>query len=412
MPAPANLPPPIRTDGTNAFAYQTMHERQPKMLQDVIDANPDFSAIIVEELLLLRQDLMTNAPILMLNLFPTPPPDYIDWATQQVNRGGMSREGQPLTWLNTDWFFAETMLFRLVVELCRYPETGRDPFAPFKQEELLRDDMWKLLEEALTVPGGAYDRLPKLAHFATWGNRIDLSYAAAAERGTSANSDDLIIDHAEALRDHLINASLLPFPEAERGVGHIILDNAGTELAMDLVLTDTLLTGFCDVVILHTKAMPTFVSDATSADVRDLIRRLIKGPHGGLKPSQAITDLGERLQLAFDEGRLRLAANLFWNSASFAWEMPRQLRRVFEDSNIVVLKGDANYRRFVGDALWDPTTDPADVLTDFPAPLVALRTLKSDPVLGLSGKQVRALDARDEHWRHNGQRGLVQLVVP
>ena len=412
MPEPANLPPPIRTDGTNAFAYQTMSERQPQMIQNVLDANKDFAPIIVEELTLLRQDLLTNAPILMLNLFPTPPQDYIDWATQQVNRGGMSREGKPLTWLDTDWFFAETMLFRLMVELCRYPETGRDPYAPFKEEELLRDELWKLLDEALTIPGGAYERLPKLLHFATWGNRIDLSYSAVAERGTSANADDLLIDDAEALREHLIKSSLKTFPEAERGVGHLILDNAGTELAMDLVLTDALLTGYCDVVILHTKALPTFVSDATNADVRDMIKRFIRGHHGAMRPSKAITALGERLQLAFDEGRLRLAANLFWNSANFMWDMPRQMRRVFEESNIVILKGDANYRRFVGDALWKPATDPADVMESFPSPLIALRTLKSDPILGLTDKQIRALDAKNPQWRVTGQHGIVQLVVP
>ncbi|MEO0564570.1 MAG: damage-control phosphatase ARMT1 family protein, partial [Chloroflexota bacterium] len=371
----------------------------------------DFSPVILEELLLLKQDLQRNAPILMLNLFPTPPPDYIDWASQQVDRGGMRQEGKALTWLDTDWFFAETMLFRLIVELSRYPETGRDPYTPIKEAELLRDDMWVLLEEALDIPGGAYDRLPKLLHFATWGNRMDLSYAAAAERGTNASTDDLLVDDAERVLDHLIRSSLTYFPEAERGVGHVILDNAGTELAMDLVLADTLLTGFCDVVILHTKAFPTFVSDATNTDVRDLIQRFIRGPHGGLKPSSAINKLGERLQLAFDEGRLRLAANLFWNSASFIWDMPRQLRRVFEDSNIVVLKGDANYRRFVGDALWDPTTNVVDVMGAFPSPLVALRTLKSDPVVGLIGKQIRGLDATDNHWRHNGQRGLVQMVL-
>jgi len=387
-----------------------MRERQPQMIQEVIDANPDFSPIIVEELLLLRQDLQNNAPILMLNLFPTPPPDYIDWASQQVNRGGMRQEAKRLTWLNTDWFFAETMLFRLIVELSRYPETGRDPYGPIKAAEMLRDDMWVLLEEALAVPGGAYDRLPRLLHFATWGNRMDLSYAAAAERGTDASTDDLLVDDAEQVLDHLMRSSLAYFPEAERGVGHIILDNAGAELAMDLVLADTLLVGFCDVLTLHTKVFPTFVSDATNADVRDLIQRFIRGPHGGLKPSSVISKLGERLQVAFDEGRLRLAANLFWNSANFAWDMPRQLQRVFDDSNIVVLKGDANYRRFVGDALWDPTTDFTEVMGGFPSPLVALRTLKSDPVVGLAEEQVRTLDATDAHWRHNGQRGLVQFA--
>jgi len=411
MPAPPNLPEPIRTDGTNPFAYQTMRVRQPQMLADLLDANPDYPPIIAEELTLLRQDLLNDAPIIMLNLFPAPAPDYIEWASAHVERGGNRAEGRP-SWLNTDWFFAETMMFRLIVEATRYPETRRDPYAPFKREELNSEALWDVLREGLATPGGAYERLPALARMAVWGNRMDLSYAAAASRGTGAADDDMLADDTDTLREHLLRASLGRFPAPERGVAHIVLDNAGTELAADLALADALLTGFCDVLVLHTKFYPTFVSDATTEDVLGMLARFRDGPHGNTTSPEVIA-LGERLTGALEEGRLRLAPHHFWNSPYFIWEMPRQLARVFEGGLVTVFKGDANYRRLVGDAIWPAETPLKQAVPDFPSPVLALRTLKSDPVLGLPpGLAARLDDEAGPDWRNNGQRGVAQLVSP
>jgi hypothetical protein len=54
------------------------------------------------------------------------------------------------------------------------------------------------------------------------------------------------------------------------------------------------------------------------------------------------------------------------------------------------VKGDANYRRLIGDALWPHDTPFAHVLSYFAAPLLALRTLKSEVCVGLApGVSVR-----------------------
>lgn len=412
MQAPANLPPPIRTDGSNMFAYYTMYQRQPTMLTQILDNNPDYADNIREELELLRVDLIQNNPILPLNLFPSPPPDYTDWTTALLERGNYNDPNTRATWLNTDWFFAETVLFRMVIEATRWWETQRDPFAPIKQRELDSPALWELLERALRLNGGVIDRIPELLKMATWGNRMDLSHTEAASIGAhDVAADDLLADDSTAAREYLLRAQLAGFPDEQQGVAHVILDNTGTELAMDLALVDALLSGISDVVVLHVKYHPTFVSDATAADVLYFIERCANGKHGK-SPQPVILNMGLRLQAAFNSGRLRIAPNLFWNSSLFLWQMPRTLERVFAGAQLVVLKGDANYRRAVGDALWNPSTPFNEVLSYFPSAVLALRTLKSDPIIGLQPEQPSQLDSTTRQWRTSGQYGVIQLRAP
>ena len=76
----------------------------------------------------------------------------------------------------------------------------------------------------------------------------------------------------------------------------------------------------------------------------------------------------------------------------------------------MIIKGDANYRRTVGDCLWPAQTPFTHVLSYIDAPVLCLRTLKSDPVIGLpSAATAAALDRVDPEWRVNGKRGLIQF---
>jgi hypothetical protein len=63
----------------------------------------------------------------------------------------------------------------------------------------------------------------------------------------------------------------------------------------------------------------------------------------------------------------------------------------------------------VGDALWPPDASFAAATSYFPAPLFALRTLKSDTILGLPPGRAELLDAADASWRVNGRRGVACL---
>ena len=83
----------------------------------------------------------------------------------------------------------------------------------------------------------------------------------------------------------------------------------------------------------------------------------------------------------------------------------------------ILYAGDLNYRKLVGDREWPcETTSFDEALCNFnPAPLLTLRTLKSDVCVGLKPGTVKRLDDADKDWMVNGKYAVVQFsdkVVP
>lgn len=386
MQPPESLPLPLRTDD-NAFANHTMRVRIPFILRETQRLNPDYPPTVKDRLERLAADLEADAPIPPLSL---PAPDWDAWMAAYH-----SHQGE--TWQRSVWWFAEVYLYRCVMEAVRWFETARDPFLPKKREELGSASLWDALESVLEIGERAADegeRLAALLLFDLWGNRIDLSHQAAG-RGIHGRDDDLLVDDRDIAIEQLLQRD---------GAVHIVADNAGSELAMDFALIDALLNMGHETVTLHLKWHPTFVSDATAGDALEFIHLL-----EGQARRAAVRALGGRLRAAFDAGRVRFAPDAFWNSTGFFWQIPERLERVFADAALVIVKGDANYRRLIGDALWPATTPFGTVLSYFPAPLLALRTLKSDAVVGLPEGMEAALDRRDLRWRVDGQYGLIQF---
>jgi uncharacterized protein with ATP-grasp and redox domains len=381
-------PAPIRTDASNAFAHNTIRVRIPNIIREVQALNPDYPAPIQHALDRLRESLQNDEPAPMLDL---PAPDYDDWAAIYAPHQGE-------TWQATEWFFAEIYFYRLLIQAVRWWETERDPFAPKKAVEMSSEALWHTLDSALSVREESTlsvgERLNAMIHHTLWGNRIDLSYELARSHGGEWVSDDLLVDDSEHAVKRLLST---------KGTVHFVNDNAGTELAMDLAMADTLLDGIAERVIFHLKIHPTFVSDATVPDVLEMLARLQAGRPGACR-------LAERLQTAMTAGRFVLAPDPFWNSSRFLRETPPRLETLFREAVLVIVKGDVNYRRMVDDALWQPTTPFGVALDYFPAPVLALRTLKSDPIVGLPDGMAERLDSVDKDWRINGRRGVIQFA--
>jgi hypothetical protein len=377
-------PPPLRTDGSNEFARFSMQVRVPRIARDVLDRNPGYPGGIRDAIARLAVDIENDA---LVPAPRAPSPDVADWNRAHADH---ARE----TWLAAEWFYAELAFYRELSRACRFWETGRDPFEPAKEEELAGERPWERLNAALSGRGSREERILALLDDGLWGNRVDLSYTVAASRARA--DGDLLVDE---------RATAVPRLSAPGAKVHVVADNIGAELALDLALVDTILEDSAARVTLHVKMQPVFVSDAITRDVWRLVERMRERGGDARK-------LAERLLAGFEADRVAIAPDPFWSGPRFLWEAPAHLRSELGSATIVVLKGDANYRRLVGDAPWPPSAPFAAAAGYVPVPLVCLRTMKSDPVLGLPAGLAERLDTSEPRWRIDGQRGVAQTYVP
>ena len=377
-------PPATRTDGSNAFAHVSMRDRVSGIIGDTIRRNPDYHQSIKDGLKKLQHDVATDAAI---RLFDPPAPDYEQWAARFPRHKGSS-------WLGAEWFFAEVYAYRLVVQIARFWETMRDPFLPIKEEEMNSAGLWDVLGKALEEEGTLEEQLIQRLAASLWGNRIDMSMEQVAAQGTEAHEDHLLDDDLPEVAQWLIKH---PAPV------HFIMDNAGTEQALDLDLADLMLRkNIATQVLLHVKMQPTLVSDVIPADIHRLIE--LMDARGG-----DVRSLAQRLTQHLESGRLRVVPDFFWTGPDMMFELPPYLFRSMEGASLIISKGDLNYRRISNDAVWPAGVSLEQALGTFPSPLLALRTLKSDTVLRLSAEQMKQMDADDPEWRINGRYGIAQF---
>jgi len=243
---------------------------------------------------------------------------------------------------------------------------------------------------------------PLLLHSSLWSNRADLSnftVRVRAQVGVAADQErhHILIDHTEPV------AALLA-----QGLQRVdfVNDNVGVDLLFDLALADFLLIqSWARGVVFHLKRDPFFVSDAMPKDVQATISLL----QGVAEP--APHELGARLRDHLGAGRLLMEDDPFWTSCLTFRQLPSALRADLACADLVVLKGDVNYRRLLDDRHWPHTTPLEEITHYFPISFLTLRTLKGEIMVGLTPGQAEALAAADPTWLINGQRGIIQLVT-
>ncbi|MFJ9770556.1 damage-control phosphatase ARMT1 family protein [Kitasatospora sp. NPDC101157] len=382
--------PVIRSDVPGSFPWAVFHERHPVLVRRVLDALPYGPAerAAIEALLVESTTGLLEPP-------EEDTPDAARW-----REWGGPVWGRP--WGEAPFLWAESYFYRRLLDATGYFRPGAwqgiDPFAPFKNAELAGaavDEELAALDRLDGLPPSR--RAEALLSSALWGNRADLGFQLTAGAGGPVSSD-LLADDSALLRSELERAG--------GGLVCLVADNAGRELLPDLVLIDHLLTeGRAAEVALYVKPQPYYVSDATTADVLASVERLRTAP------SPAAGAVGERLWRALNLGTLVIRTHPFFCAPLPYHDLPAGLRAELGGAALTILKGDLNYRRLVGDRLWPPTTPFAETAEHFPSSVAALRTLKSDVVVGLDAATVARLDGTGTGWRVSGRHAVIQVRV-
>ncbi|MEZ3179145.1 protein-glutamate O-methyltransferase family protein [Streptomyces pimonensis] len=385
--------PVIRGDEPGTFPHGVLAERHPAIIRQVRETFP-YGPEQHRALDVLLADCTGGT----IEPLPADAHDRRHWESWGMD----AHAGR--SWYEVPWLWSESWFYRRLLEAVGYfapgPWQGVDPFRPSKLAELdspATDEELAALDDLARQSED--ERARALLHGSLWGNRADLGFRLSAEGAEeTAAVPALVADDSERLWP-LLGAS-----GTGAGTLCLVADNAGRELVPDLLLIAHLLThGRIARAVLHVKPYPYYVSDATTADVVDAVRRLT-GAQG------AAAEYGRCLWAALTDGRLALRAHPFSCAPLPYADMPDGLRADFAAAALTVVKGDLNYRRLVGDRYWPPTTSFAEVTTYFPGPVAALRTLKSDVVTGLTADTEAVLVAAEEQrWRTGGTHALIQV---
>jgi hypothetical protein len=383
------LPPFLMTLEEGSFARKTIEERKPIIIDRIL-SHFDYTPQIREDLQRLKSEL-AHGKVQPLREETS---DRSIWDEDISSWLGK-------TWLELPWFLAETYFYRRVLEAVRYfqpgPWMGQDPYQRFKQEEM---------SQGLAVFSRVYQGMPdgdslkdfqEFCYRVLWSNRGDLANLSQFDTNMDAQRHNIILDHSQKVY-YLMKEKIAKTA--------YIFDNVGKELFFDLSFIDYLLeSDLAESFTCYLKNQPFFVSDAM---VKDLERTLYL-----LKASQSEKDrdLAERITHAQKSGQIKYETPPFFAFGRMFRQLPEILNDHLSSHNLVILKGDVNYRRLMGDRHWPPTTPIEKAAGYFPTNVLSFRTLKAELVVGLDEDTLRFLDTEGENgWRINGKRGMITFL--
>jgi Damage-control phosphatase ARMT1-like domain len=343
------------------------------------------------------------------------------------------------TWLTAPWMVAEFYVYRRLVDCLDYwnPDSvcyHYDPFDVPKRKGLTTSvssaeaalsklqratAQWTFANNAECTsespPTEFFTGVILATQLSLWGNQMDLSLWPA---DTDLARTDVFADVLQAATTQLLH------DDSDRLVRHcwklwqqdggsnvdIIVDNAGFELVTDLALAQFLIDSkIAGTVTFQLKSHPTFVSDAMEKDLVDTVNYYADELDATVYP--ASVKAGQAWRSHLQSGQWRCVEQDFWVQGRAMWDMPSSVRSdLVERCQLAFVKGDANYRRLLGDRDWDLTA-PFDQVVGcyFPAPVCALRTLKAEIGCGMEASQVERAASLDANWMTNGRFGVVHF---
>ncbi len=180
----------------------------------------------------------------------------------------------------------------------------------------------------------------------------------------------------------------------------------GLELFFDLSLMEYLISNkYVDNIFVHLKNNPFFVSDAMPKDLFESLRMMVDSK------TYKIQKAGENIKKYISESKIVIKTHPFWTSGNTFYNIPKELMDEFLGVDVLISKGDLNYRRLLGDLQWKFTTNTKKALNYLPTSCIMLRMMKSEILTGVHQKKIERLSSQDREWVTNGKRGIIQIVV-
>lgn len=397
-----NLPDPYRGCERGTWAEYSIINRLPEIGERLIKEN-QFDVSTSMKILKFIEEI---PDVHLKYLVGDSAPDLDAW-----NHLISHHTGQ--TWLDAPWFFVEFYFYRRILQEINYFDVEKnqsnDPFLYQKMRGLSQSSKMlakivkldiQATQKGISLPA----RLEKILQLSLHGNQVDLSLWPAdgevQDDGSrfQTNRESLLVDDSQPIINWL---SSCPPQRID-----ILIDNAGFELLVDLFLVDFLIReNLVREVVLHLKPHPLFVSDAMRKDVEKALEWLA-GDGGGKKD---LSSLSFRLRKWIEAGSLVLKEHPYWGLPLPLWDLPEALHAEFAKSDLVISKGDANYRRIVGDRKWDQTIPFEQVVGYSPSPILALRMIKSEAGAGYPKEGFEQMKKHDPNWMKNGQWGCIQF---
>ncbi|KAG7890083.1 hypothetical protein KL936_002757 [Ogataea polymorpha] len=413
------IPPPYYNSDPHSFGFSTARSRWPKILHTAIDDTASEisnredidakaeGAQIIEEINQLIEELLTNSRL-------TPFSDLSIPGLRSYNET-LSKIGE-VTWLTGPWLFCECYLYRRLDTIFKNKSKWQhfDVFERLKRETFKSSALgiyelaitYKQLNSQIQVKKDDEMDLESLqllfeefVDISLWGNATDLSLLANAslddiksvqgKEARAKSSQNILCNDLPQAWDRLLS-----LPLAKRRID-FVLDNAGFELFTDLMLSLLLLdTKLIEKVVLHCKCRPWMVSDTMMKDYHILINDL-KDPSIFGQNRIEIDFLVSKIESYRIQGKIELQESEFWTVDLDYWNLSpsetkfggAELYKYFQNSCLVIVKGDLNYRKLTGDRHWPrdtPFTTAINTLASSKIHILALRTCKADVCAGLS----------------------------
>lgn len=380
--------------------------------------------LIKEQIVQFRQEVIDKVPLRNF----TPEECAIASVPGSFNEYLDNASPRP-TWAEAEWLFAEVYLYRRLNVLFRSQPAAHwqtfDIFNALKQSTF-KASYFGVTELALRYKNLVADvaRLDKTSEadqqllqilfkefveISLWGNATDLSLLTNATlediksiQGAKAREESeskiVVNDTARAWETIIASATATATGGSTRV--DFVLDNSGFELYADLMLAAFLLqTKLATKCVFHAKDMPYMVSDVMLKDFDILLqdlrdREFFPSGAASTPESQALDLFADDIAQFNKSGALTFQADSFWTTDLDYWNIDAaetkyhgaQVHAELQKADLVIFKGDLNYRKLTGDRKWartTPWTTAIGPLAHNGVTTLSLRTCKADVQVAL-----------------------------